>query len=311
MTDDTINKIFKCFSPNLCTAINSLKGSELDSLREVRIRQGKPVVVYIGNTPTVITKAGELCELTEEIYSNSEIITTTSDELKNAYYRLCEYSVYRRQSEINSGFITVNGGHRIGVCGTAILSGGEIKSVADITSLNVRIAREFIGCADEFFAKGLTGGSLIVGKPSTGKTTLLRDIARQISLKYGKKCAVIDERFELSATACGKPGFDLGLCDIYCGYAKREAILQAVRTMSPDCIVCDELTGDDEAAVYSCVNLGVDIIASVHCDSLENLMKNSAAVKLIKTGAFKNLIFLGANPCEIEKAVRTGELKID
>lgn len=308
MIDMMTAAIFKCFPKKISAALLSMSDDVCADLREIRVRANKPIVVCLGSEMYFISDCGQPFELTSNW---KKPLTVTSDELINTCLKLCEFSVYKRQGEINNGFITVDGGHRIGLCGTAVMNEGKIRSVTDISSMNIRIARQFNGCADEFLSVTPVCGTLIVGVPSSGKTTILRDISRQLSTVYAKKVAVIDERFELSASHGGSPYFDMGLCDVYCGYPKHIAAIQAIRTMSPDIVICDELTGDDTESIQACVNLGVTVIASVHGSGLESVIKNHQMYSLLKTGAFERLVLLSGDiPCRIAAVTETEELNL-
>lgn len=307
--DNTLQEIFKSFGGEFYRVVSKIEAS----FNEIRIRSDRVVVFYLNNKPYFADYNGNLIPQTSDTAQEKAFLTVYFEQLKNAFNRLCEYSVYKHQSDINNGFITVKGGHRIGVCGTAVVANKDIKTVTDITSLNIRIARQYIGCADTFFKKvNYQNGVLICGIPSSGKTTMLREISRKLSLNYGNKISVIDERLEISSLCNGKIFFDLGLSDVYCNYPKKTAIFQAIRTMSPHFIVCDELTGDDLESVMSSVNFGVKLIASVHCDCLKNALKNPSILRLLKTGAFQKLIFLDENtPCKIKEVYDVEDLKID
>lgn len=296
--DKTLEKIYCSFGNDFQNAVKNIN----KEINEVRIRSDKPVVIYINGKPYLLEKYGNISMLENYSELNSYIIISIN-ELKNAFARLCEYSVYKHQNNINNGFITVHGGHRIGICGTAVASAENIKSVIDITSLNIRIAREYIGCSDIFLKLvNIENGVLICGVPSTGKTTLLRDLSRNLSVSFCKKISVIDERSEITSSFNGQSIFDMGFCDIYCGYKKRRGVIQAIRTMSPDYIICDELTGNDIESVMCTVNYGVKLIATVHCDSLDNALKNPSISSLLRTHAFGKIVFLKSNSfCEIDK----------
>ena len=202
--------------------------------------------------------------------------------------KICEYSVYSRQNEIVNGFITLRGGHRAGICGTAVLRDGEMSNVRCISSVNLRFAREIRGSADQLLhsVKDISGGVLICGEPSSGKTTLLRDLARQLSAD--RNVALIDERGELAACIGGMPQNDVGLCDVYDGYPKAEAMRHAVRTMSPDVLICDEIGTDEEASLRNCLRGGVAVIATAHIRHREELRRHPA----FRTGAFSTVVFL-------------------
>ncbi len=303
--DKTLEAVFRCFGSDFYNSLNKAD----KNISEVRIRNEKPVVLYIDNQPFFIDSSGRIFSPDFSLDS----IKFTFSEIKNAFCKLCEYSVYKHQNDINNGFITVRGGHRIGICGTGVLSDSEIKSVVDITSMNIRAAREYIGCSEDFFKNvDYENGVLICGVPSSGKTTLLRDISRTLTAEKLFKAAVIDERCEISSSFNGRSNFDLGLCDIYCGYPKDKSVFQAIRTMSPDFIICDELTGNDIESVSQTLNYGVRLIATVHCDSLNNALKNPSITKLIKTKAFRKIIFLDSkSPCRVNDIYDLEDIGLD
>ncbi len=295
-------KIEECFGKTLAAAVRRYP----DELCEIRIRADKPVVLCLLNRPYFIGAEGELCPTACE-----NAVTVGFDELKAAFARLCSYSVYKHMQSIGSGFITLPGGHRVGVCGTAVMSGNDVRAVSEITSLNIRSAKEFPGCCEPLFRSvDLLEGMLICGAPSSGKTTLLRDAARKLSFEMLRRVSVIDERLELASSVGGHSGFDVGLSDVYSGYPKSTAMLLAVRTMSPEFIICDELTGEDAAAVSRALNCGVSVISSVHCTSLQSALKNPSVKALTATGAFRKLVFLsGSIPPEISGIIDTEEVK--
>ncbi len=289
LLDNNIIRVLNSFSEHFCKILKSRS----DPISEIRIRSNKPVVVYISCIPYTVTQEGDVLPADKHSLIRNDCITFSSREIKNAVARICEYSIYKYQSDINNGFVTVCGGHRIGICGTAVINDGRIKTISDISSVNIRIAHEFIGCSRELLKKtGVKSGFLICGVPSSGKTTLLRDIGRTLSVEVPAKVSIVDERGEIAARFAGESSFDTGLCDVYSGYPKNKAIIDAIRTMSPDYIICDELTGDDVQSVRYTLNYGVKMIASLHCDSLESALSNNAVKNLINTKAFEKIVFL-------------------
>lgn len=203
-------------------------------------------------------------------------------DIADCFAELCRYSVHSYSREIAEGFITLDGGHRVGLCGTAVMSGGAVVSVKDISSLNIRIAREVRGCAEELYGRFFAGGLcslLLAGRPMSGKTTLLRDLSRMLGEKY--RVALIDSRNELSASVRGLPTLDVGEnTDVLCGYTKSAGIMTALRSLSPDIIICDEI-GDDYDAVEQCLFCGVKVIAAAHAGSLSELSRRRGTDRLL------------------------------
>lgn len=272
------------------------------SAQEIRLRVNKPLAIYTASQMFFLTCDGRAVT---ELVSGKMIIATQRD-ISDCFQNLCSYSVYSRQNEIRKGFITMQGGHRAGLCGTAVYRSGEIYNVRDISGVNIRIAREIFGCADKLldYIKKLNGGLLICGPPSCGKTTLLRDLARQLSTVYAKKTAVIDERGEIAAVFAGVAQNDLGYCDVLDGYSKSDGVMQAVRCLSPDYVICDEIgTSDETFLLEQSLNAGVRVIATIHAANASELLKKPQGIALLRTGAFDKIVFLKnrENPGEIKE----------
>ena len=239
-------------------------------------------------------------------------------QMETAFLSLCGNAVYSCQEDIARGCITVGRGHRAGICGTAVLENGRLKTIRDISSINLRIAKEVKGCADRCIS--LTLGDrlcsiLIAGAPCSGKTTLLRDIACALSggrTVFGvklprRRISVIDERGELAAVRNGASNCDIGMCtDVLDGYPRSEGIINAVRYMSPELIICDEIgTQQDIEALKGCVGSGVKIIASVHCGDKQELCLRPQCRQLLETGVFEKVVLLeqGMPPGRIAEIV--------
>ena len=302
---------FDSASEILCDELRELAAripeNKKAEIQELRLRIGKPLTLTDGTSAMFADSTGRV------LYSMSEkAFVTTRRHVYDTFRRLCGYSVYSYQEEIKNGFITVKGGHRVGLCGTASVKDGKLSAVSDISSLNIRISRQMIGCANELIKElcPLSGGLLIAGAPSTGKTTLLRDLARSLSIGNGcriMRTAVIDERGELSGTYQGTAFNDLGLCDIFNGSPKGEGIMHAVRSMSPQVIICDEL-GDEEdcRAAAQGFNSGAAVIASIHASSIDELKRRPQMKALLRTGAFKTAAVLSSpdRPCKISELIQ-------
>lgn len=293
MQKSRMTEIFPYLPAYVADELKRLPAAEWENINEIRLRVNAPAVVMTRGNYKIIAKDRKL----------------TINEISETFEKICGYSVYSHQSELARGFVTLPGGHRAGICGEAALDKSGRRTVRYISSVNLRVASEHIGCSREItaalFHDGLCG-ALIAGPPCSGKTTLLRDMARLLSSEpYGKKVAVVDERGEMAAMYRGEPRNRIGtFCDVLSGYPKGEGIGMAVRTLSPDIIVCDEIGGEGEAqAVSEGVNAGVAILASIHARDGEELKRKRAYQILSATGAFAKIVFLkgGDSRCEVDR----------
>ena len=221
----------------------------------------------------------------------------TKNEIEETFENICEKSIYSYIKQISEGFITVKGGNRVGITGTCVIENGQVKNINDISSLNFRIARQIKDVSDPLLKYVIDienktiFNTMIVSPPGGGKTTILRDMARLLSSGYAgkyKKISVIDERKELSS------GFDIGInTDVISSYKKAKGIELAVRTLSPELIVCDEIGNSDEVeAIKFGFSSGTSFILSIHLKSINDLMRNQIAIQLISTREFSHIVFL-------------------
>lgn len=304
---ERIHTALDCLSPNIKAAL--LKNAEFiaKNALEIRLRINLPLVITARDKNYFVRADGSLAHSP----SDKALIVQKSD-LEASFNRICRYSVYSVQSDIINGFVTVSGGHRAGLCGEAVISGGNIINIKNISSINLRISREVKGCAAGLWS-GMKNknGVLICGEPCSGKTTVLRDLARYISIKENKSVSLIDERGELAASVNGENQNDVGLCDVFTSYPKSAAVEQALRTMSPGYIICDEIGSDsDLAAIKSCLNSGVTVIAAMHASSPKELKGKPNGLSLLKSGAFDTVVFLDSqkNAGRVKEIVSAGDL---
>lgn len=275
-------------------------------INEIRLRVGKPVVFNLGDESIVAKPHGS---------DSSEMLNVTKKDLVDTFSKICNYSVYSYQNEIKNGFITLKGGHRVGLCGTAVFNNTHMTNIKDISSMNIRIARQvsnFNVDICKLFGLNFTG-ILIIGSPGAGKTTLLKSLAKNYSIYRQKRFAsvcVVDERGEISGAYSGVPQFDLGHADILNGYKKSDGIAHAIRALAPDIIICDEILVDDFEAIKSGINSGVKFIASTHASTSRELLRKPYINDLIRMGAFDKFVFLAdkSTPSTIKSILSLDEL---
>lgn len=318
--------------------IEKLPAQTLQQLEEIRIRT---------NTDTLLISDGREYSLRD----GDEITAEVLEEILN---RLLDYSYYAYEEELSRGYITIEGGHRVGICGRVTLENGQVHLIKDVSSLNIRRSREITGASEKILGAvlspakapsesvpnaGISAGcgdekspvtsdllgvcssaadygrmvvrnTLIISPPKCGKTTMLRDLARNLSTA-GFRIGICDERSEIAGCYDGKTSYDLGpRTDVLDGCPKADGILMLIRAMSPDVVMTDEIgKPEDAAAIRSALSAGVKIITTIHGSSFEDAAK-SAVGSLITDHVFETLIFLSAQPVTgtVEKILRMPEV---
>lgn len=204
--------------------------------------------------------------------NNKEILTSyiiDEEDFKYIIQRISNFSLYAYEEEIREGFITIKGGHRVGLAGECVMENNKIKTIRNISSLNIRISKEIIGASKnimKFILKdNKVNNTLIISPPKCGKTTLLRDISRNIS-NMGKRVAIIDERSEIAGCYKGIPQMDVGVrSDVLDNCLKSRGIIMAIRSLAPEVIICDEIgSKEDINSLVMAFNSGVSVISTLH-----------------------------------------------
>ena len=262
------------------------------TVQEIRLRKNCPITLSTPNGDRYLDE-----------YS------CTGNDLSAIVQHLCEYSLYSHQDELIHGYISLKNGCRAGISGTASVENGTVRSLRDYTSVCLRVMREHPNCAKELAFTVKNGPDihslLLCGGPASGKTTLLRDLIRQLTGRYAKnrcRMSVVDERGELVLQE--------GDFDLLRGYPKARGIEQALRTLSPELILFDEVGVEETESVVRCLNSGVAVITCIHADSPGSLMRRPAAAELLRGRIFDWVVMLAgrSRPGQIERIIPAEEL---
>ncbi|MDQ0231933.1 stage III sporulation protein AA [Metabacillus malikii] len=278
-----MQEIIDMLPESIRNEIKKIDYNSLSRVEEVRLRVLKRVEVIIQGKPIFLP------------------YQLTYDDAINLLNELSHYSIYTLEEELKKGFITIQGGHRVGLSGRVITENGRVKAIRDVTSFNIRVAREKIGVAEQFVPYLYAGNwlnTLIIGPPQTGKTTLLRDFARIISCGYkdipSRKVGIVDERSEIAGCVNGVPQHKLGdRVDVLDACPKAEGMMMMIRSMSPDVLVVDEIgTKEDAEAVMEAVHAGVQLFISVHGYHASELLNRPSLKMLFEANVFERFIEL-------------------
>lgn len=277
-------------------------------LNEIRLRAEKPILIFAGENEYFLSTQGELTE------NNVCARVLTAEELEKIWQHLCHYSLYAFEEEIRQGYLTIAGGHRVGLVGQVVTEDKEkIRTVKYIRGINIRIAHEVKGAASEILPLLYEGGKvksvLIMSPPGCGKTTLLRDVVRSFSdgNHYGKgiTVGVVDERSEIAGCYMGQPQNDVGIrTDVLDACPKLVGMTMLLRSMSPKVIAIDELGNREELEMVSQIAAsGSKVVATMHGTGIEDLERRKWLNTVVKERLFEVLLILKkeGNRCSVKQ----------
>ncbi|NOU97683.1 stage III sporulation protein AA [Paenibacillus sp. LMG 31456] len=302
-----MESILRLFSVPLRQRLATLPKQVIEELQEIRVRELRPLEIAWGRSYGFVSRQSGLCEDPSLAY------LPTREDCATLLEMLTMHSLYTFEEELRRGYITVTGGHRVGLAGRTVLEHGKVKHLKEITGFNIRIANEHRGAAVKVLPylldhqQGHRGihHTLIVSPPQQGKTTLIRDLARIVSsgpsirdgslMHRGYKVGIVDERSEIAACVKGVPRFELGpRTDVLDACPKAEGMMMLIRSMSPEVLVVDEIgRTEDAAAIHEAVHAGIRVIATAHGLDHVDVMKRPVLHEMLAEGVFSRIVVLG------------------
>ena len=285
-------------TPQLRSLTGECLGQYLGDIEEIRLRIGRPVIFRLGWQELTCDRHKKTTDRLEQGY------IITRQELERNLEVLSQSSLYAWEDEFKNGYLTIPGGHRVGLAGRCVLDKGIIKTIKDVSGLNYRIGREVRGCADKIMRFIVRDSqifhTLVVSPPQCGKTTLLRDMVRQLSDGSknsgfaGVNIGLVDERSEIAGMYMGEPQFHVGLrTDVLDACPKAQGMIMLIRSMSPRVVATDELgKAEDIEALYQALQAGVTVLATVHGGSLREIGTRPFLRELVNNRFFQRIVVL-------------------
>ncbi|MGM7681523.1 stage III sporulation protein AA [Cytobacillus sp. Hm23] len=280
-----MDEVYNVLPQSISLLLTKYSPSTLKKIEEIRVRVTKPLEVIIDGKPQF------------------HPYLVTHEDGRQLLNKISQYSIYTLEEELRRGYITIEGGHRVGLAGKVITESGNVKAIRNVSSFNIRIAKQKIGVANHltnYLYNNRWLNTIIIGPPQTGKTTLLRDITRLISLGIvdeniqSCKVGIVDERSEIAGSVNGIPQHDLGeRVDILDACPKAEGMMMMIRSMSPDVLVVDEIGRvEDSEAILEAVNAGVRLFVTVHGYEWQDLKKRPSLRPILEMEVFDRFIEL-------------------
>lgn len=302
MYTEAKDEILEYFPRAIKALLGRLDTKIWDKVNEIRVRADRSIMLVLGAEDWFLSNFGALTNKIQDAYIPS------GEDVSKLFMAFSENSIYAFQKEIQNGFITIKGGHRVGISGRVVMQNSEIRSICDVSGINIRIAREMLGSADVVLPYVVGGigevyNTLIISPPKCGKTTILRDLARSVSdgrKEFGlkpSKVGIVDERSEIAACLRGIPQNNVGIrTDVYDGCPKQLGLELLLRSMSPQVIITDEIGNQgDKQAILGVINAGVKVIATAHGYDISDLKSKIEVLELIEAGVFERIIVLSSS----------------